>query len=245
MRYVVSDVHGCLNNLEDVLKQAEFNEEKDVLYILGDIVDRGPRIWDTYLWVKERIGKKVFMILGNHEDMLMNDVFSLKGQRIIAMRKKIQEDERKYVEYFNKNRFISDQYGTIERLFKEGHELDELVEMCEFFESLPLYYELDIYGMKYTLVHAFCEENIEDTNRMDFFWDRSLAEYPSYFCNGKTVIFGHTPTLLLTGKTNICDEQSEDKKSEKINIDCGCVYGGNLALMRLEDRMVWYSKFER
>ena len=41
-RFAIADVHGCLNTLrrmvEDILKLGE----DDVLYLLGDYIDRGP-----------------------------------------------------------------------------------------------------------------------------------------------------------------------------------------------------------
>ena len=39
--YVLSDIHGHLDYFEDILRQIEFSQ-KDVLYIIGDGIDRGP-----------------------------------------------------------------------------------------------------------------------------------------------------------------------------------------------------------
>jgi len=236
MNYVVSDIHGCLPSLKKLLEKAGFDEGKDKLYILGDIVDRGPQIWETYEWVKERIGKSVYMILGNHEDMLIADVFTLKGYLLKEQKVKPRNDaEKKYLEYCRKNMVVYDQYMTIRHLLGEGHSVDELVEMCEFFDKLPIYYELEVGDKKYTLVHAFVEDDNHTTKRQDAVWDRRLAQEADFFCEGKTVIYGHTPTVYVE------DVVSKDGKSEKINIDCGCVYKNKLALMRLEDKNIWYQ----
>ena len=40
MIYVMSDIHGMYEKYEKMLKQIDLSE-KDTLYVLGDIVDRG------------------------------------------------------------------------------------------------------------------------------------------------------------------------------------------------------------
>ena len=41
MRYIVSDIHGCYDQYQMLLEKIQFSEE-DELYVLGDVVDRGP-----------------------------------------------------------------------------------------------------------------------------------------------------------------------------------------------------------
>ena len=41
MIYAMSDLHGCYDKYIKMLEKINFNEN-DMLYILGDIVDRGP-----------------------------------------------------------------------------------------------------------------------------------------------------------------------------------------------------------
>lgn len=41
-RYVVSDLHGCYNKFTELLRLVRFSD-KDELYIIGDIFDRGDR----------------------------------------------------------------------------------------------------------------------------------------------------------------------------------------------------------
>ena len=40
--YVMSDIHGQLNEFKEMLKKIKFNREEDTLYILGDYCDWGP-----------------------------------------------------------------------------------------------------------------------------------------------------------------------------------------------------------
>ena len=41
MNYVISDIHGCYEQYMKLLDKIHFSE-RDMLYLLGDLVDRGP-----------------------------------------------------------------------------------------------------------------------------------------------------------------------------------------------------------
>ena len=41
MTYAISDLHGCLDKWQAMLKQIDL-KENDMLFVLGDIIDRGP-----------------------------------------------------------------------------------------------------------------------------------------------------------------------------------------------------------
>ena len=41
MRYLISDVHGCYEEYQELLDKIHFSNE-DELYVLGDAMDRGP-----------------------------------------------------------------------------------------------------------------------------------------------------------------------------------------------------------
>lgn len=248
MIYAVSDIHGCFKTFQKLLEKVNFDETKDTLYILGDIVDRGPLIWETYEWVKERINKNVFMIQGNHEDMLITDVFFEKG-KTLRDKKNLSEKERKYVELFKENinmvysgRYQIDYYGTISHLINNCNKtLDDLVDMCEFFASLPYYYVVNVNGKDIRLVHAYCRKDLSKTTANDFIWNRDFAETDT-FCQGETVIYGHTPTEIYQNKGDIQIDINEKIDAVKINIDCGCVYNRKLCILRLDDMKYWYQK---
>lgn len=42
MIYIISDIHGCYDEYLELLKKIQFNDE-DELFVLGDVVDRGPQ----------------------------------------------------------------------------------------------------------------------------------------------------------------------------------------------------------
>ena len=67
--YVISDIHGQYKSYQKMLEKINFGKE-DQLYILGDVIDRGPDGLSVILDTMKR--DNVEMILGNHEFMLLN-----------------------------------------------------------------------------------------------------------------------------------------------------------------------------
>jgi RNA ligase len=63
---IVGDVHGCLDELQELLAQLQFDREEDVLVSVGDLVDRGTKIRET---VEFLFGlPRFYTVLGNHDD---------------------------------------------------------------------------------------------------------------------------------------------------------------------------------
>lgn len=40
--FVIGDLHGCLEEFRDLLQQLQFNRERDRMFSVGDLIDRGP-----------------------------------------------------------------------------------------------------------------------------------------------------------------------------------------------------------
>ena len=64
MTYVMSDLHGRYEQYRRMLETIGFSDE-DELYILGDVVDRGPRPIEILTDMSMRAN--VYPILGNHD----------------------------------------------------------------------------------------------------------------------------------------------------------------------------------
>ena len=67
--YAISDIHGCYDMFLEMLDKSQFDETRDTLYILGDIMDRGPKVPEMVRWVWKHESEHVIMLKGNHEDM--------------------------------------------------------------------------------------------------------------------------------------------------------------------------------
>lgn len=66
--YLVGDLHGCIEPLLRALEKANFNPNKDRLFSVGDLVDRGPQSAEV-LGLLEK--PWFYAVLGNHEGMLL------------------------------------------------------------------------------------------------------------------------------------------------------------------------------
>ena len=65
--FIVGDIHGWYSVLEKQLKEVGFDESKDRLFALGDLIDRGP---ESHRCLEFLDKPWFFSIKGNHEDML-------------------------------------------------------------------------------------------------------------------------------------------------------------------------------
>jgi bis(5'-nucleosyl)-tetraphosphatase (symmetrical) len=64
--YFVGDIQGCLDDLQHVLQQADFDPKHDQLWLTGDLVARGPKSLETLRFVKQ-LGTAAVTVLGNHD----------------------------------------------------------------------------------------------------------------------------------------------------------------------------------
>lgn len=74
--FIVGDIHGCFTKLECELYNIGFNKEKDRLFSVGDLIDRGPESekaieYLSYPWF--------FAVRGNHEQMAIDGYHSHRG----------------------------------------------------------------------------------------------------------------------------------------------------------------------
>ena len=68
--YAVGDIQGCFEPFLSLMKQVKFNPDKDRLWSVGDLVNRGPQSLDVLRWFFDH-RDNVTMVLGNHDLHLM------------------------------------------------------------------------------------------------------------------------------------------------------------------------------
>ena len=64
--YVVGDIQGCFAPFQSLLDKVRFNPDKDRLWSVGDLVNRGPHNLETLRWFYAH-RDNVTMVLGNHD----------------------------------------------------------------------------------------------------------------------------------------------------------------------------------
>ena len=69
--YLIGDVQGCDQALQNLLDKIEFSPSKDTLYLLGDLVNRGP---DNVAVLRrlQQLGASAKCLLGNHDLHLLS-----------------------------------------------------------------------------------------------------------------------------------------------------------------------------
>ena len=111
-----------------------------------------------------------------------------------------------------------------------GADRDRLHRDAAFLERLPPYHETE----EYIFVHAGLEPGIpleqQEVERMLWIRGSFIRGY-----RGKTVVFGHTPTLGINGTTEVY------RGEDKIGIDTGVAYGGLLTMLELPSGRTYQS----
>lgn len=233
MHYVISDIHGCKNEYLALLEKIKFNEE-DHLYILGDVVDRGPDSVGVLLDIMKR--DNVTFLLGNH-DLLLYYFINKLGYSLSDI--KCDEDERDFYLWL-KDGGLTTMEGYL------GLSYEDRNAVFDFIRKARPYEILEMENKKYVMSHAgiadFQEEkSLEMYGIMNFISTR-MDYSKRYFSDENTyIISGHTPTPLIRN----------DRRAEiyigagHIATDCGCVFGGRLAAYCIETGKTEYVACQR
>ncbi|MEH0741933.1 bis(5'-nucleosyl)-tetraphosphatase (symmetrical) ApaH [Vibrio cholerae] len=64
--YIVGDIQGCFDELQQLLSNIKFKPKKDTLWFAGDLVARGPKSLETLRFVQS-LGESAKVVLGNHD----------------------------------------------------------------------------------------------------------------------------------------------------------------------------------
>ena len=209
--FVVGDVHGCFDQLTKLL--THHKPETEQLVFVGDYVDRGPQSKQVLDLVMEKQAKGAWCLKGNHEDLLERALRNLSNPQFS------HEDYQLWL----KN-------GGDKTV--DSFELGDWCTHNEVYAALsaykPFLNQLDYYKETEHLVfvHAGVDLFADDwrTEYDEMLWVRDFF-HNTPNNTGKTVVFGHTPTMHLHADKSNDVWLSGDKK---VGLDGGAVFGGVL-----------------
>lgn len=78
--YAVGDLQGCYGTLCGLLERIGFDTAEDRLWLVGDLVNRGPASLQVLRWAKEH-ADRVTCVLGNHDLHLLARAIGVTGPR--------------------------------------------------------------------------------------------------------------------------------------------------------------------
>lgn len=228
--YVMADIHGEYDKFLEMLDTIQFQEE-DELFILGDMIDRGPKPIKLLMDLSMR--PNVFCLLGNHEYMAMKTLEALDVEITEEnYDKQLSVDVMQgYMEWMqNGGEVTVKQYRALSVEDKEG--------IREFLNDLALYEIVRVAGINYVMVHAgfmnfSVGRSLDDYAAEELIFQRT--DYSKPYFERAVTITGHTPTISITGESKIYQE------NRHINVDCGAAFpGGRLACLCLDTMEEYY-----
>lgn len=226
MIYVMSDIHGCYDKYKLMMDKIKFTED-DTLYILGDVVDRGPHGMKVLLDIADK--ENVILFKGNHD---------LQAGILLSNLSMLDSDKC--------SKDLVDLYGIWlsdggESTLKEYLELsdEERVSVINVIGKAKLSMEIEVAGCRYHLSHTIPEiEKVADFaswTEEDFVMGE--PNYEKMYFKDKFMITGHSLTCLIdknyTGRIW--------RKNNHIAIDCGAVYGMRLGCLCLDTMTEYYT----
>lgn len=233
MIYVISDIHGCYDEFLKLLEKIKFTDQ-DELYILGDVVDRGPKPIELLLDLMMR--SNVYPIFGNHDYVALAvlERFHAESTDGDADSHPAAEDLMYYMNWVRNGGAV-----TARQFLRLGKEKKR--DILEYLGRFSYFKEVYTSGKRFVLahgdLHGFHEEkplDSYDISELAFY----RADYDRrYFRSRNTfLVTGHTPTVLVRedGRPLVYEQNGH------IAVDCGCVFGGRLAAYCLNTGEIYY-----
>lgn len=258
--YVIGDLQGCLTPLVQLLEQINYQPEQDKLWFAGDLINRGEESLETLRFIKS-LGHNATIVLGNHDLHLLavsHGYGKLKrgdtlaeiltaGDRDDLMNWLRQQPLFHYDEQLNTVMTHAGippcwDLAKTQSLANEVETKLKSDSVDDFFATMygntPDTWSDELRGLdrlraitNYLTRMRFCDEN----SKLDLKSKEGIntAEkgfapwfnYPSKVPKDCHIVFGHW--AALEGKTQL----------ERIHaLDTGCVWGGSLTALRLEDK---------
>ena len=187
--YVISDIHGQYDMFMELLDEIKL-KETDTLYVLGDVLDRGPHPIKTLMKIMEM--PNAICLVGNHELMALECLEFLMKE---ITDKSLEELNEKMLD-----NLVTWQYNGSKSTLDEFSKLDSesKKDVIDFIKDFLIYERVSVNGKDYLLVHAGLgnyspEKDIEDYSLHELIW--TIADYDVQYFEDTYVILLSLPKL--------------------------------------------------
>lgn len=212
-RFVIGDIHGCIRTFRMLIEEKIQPSKKDLVYLLGDYIDRGPNskaVVDYILGLQEK-SLQVIPLMGNHEYML--------------------NYAQNSIEFFNLW-MINSGFTTLrdfgilaEKYYSPKSILQIPKKYLEFFRKLRLYEQTEGFFLSHGCFIGTTDNPLDDVESL--IWGRKYSNNVE-FLQDCVKVHGHNPVSYSDIQKCVNDQQSKI-----INLDGGCVYKNNKLLGHL------------
>jgi bis(5'-nucleosyl)-tetraphosphatase (symmetrical) len=257
--WAIGDIHGCWLTLQRLLERIEWNAVRDELWLVGDLVNRGPSSLEVLRWAVEH-DEHVTAVLGNHDLHLLARACGMApSKKSDILDEVLAAPDREDLLEWLRNRPLMHQFGRFV-LVHAGLAPEWNVELAHgYVDAIRMDCQGDDSHSLLTAIHA--RQKIPwhvDLPREDQLAaaavamtrirmvgpdGRGVLDYTGppgsapdgcrpWFASsavlrqGYNVIFGHWAMLGLYRTRGV------------MCLDSGCVYGGRLTALRLDDGQV-------
>ena len=257
--YAIGDIQGCFETFLRLLRRCAFDPQQDTLWLVGDLVNRGPRSLETLRYVRD-LGSAAVTVLGNHDLALLvvshgygrrfpGDTFDdiLNAPDCDELLAWLRQQRLCYRE----RGFCMVHAGllpawTVDRALALAAEVEAALRGPEFpafmanmWGSEPTAWRDDLLGWDRlrVIVNAmtrmrFCTAD----GVMDFSVKGEVTQGPPGYLPWFEAPRQSADTILITGHWSALRLRIEPNL---LAIDSGCLWGGALTAVRLEDREVF------
>jgi bis(5'-nucleosyl)-tetraphosphatase (symmetrical) len=258
--YAVGDLQGCQSSLLRLLDELKFNLAADRLWFVGDLVNRGPDSLDVLRFIKN-LGDAAISVLGNHDLHLLALAEGFgkvhKGDTLDAILAAPDRDEllawlRRQKLAWREGDFLMVHGGvlpawTVDDTMQRAAEAEAALQgahyrdfFAQMYGNVPVAWDDSLEGIERlrVIVNAFTRlRYCSAAGEMEFHHKGAPGtqppgwlpwfEVPGRRSAAATIVTGHWSTLGLINRNDL------------ISLDTGCLWGGRLTAVRLEDRKVF------
>ncbi len=259
--YAIGDIQGCFDSLQQLLAKCAFDPARDRLWLVGDLVNRGPRSLETLRFVKS-LGAAALTVLGNHDLYLL--MVAEGGAKARGKDDTLQAildapDRAELLDWLRRQPLchVEGDYclvhagllpqWSIKKARKLAREVEAALQGEQYREfvanmwgSQPDRWSDDLAGWPRlrAIVNAmtrmrFCSAD----GVMEFKVKGELANAPAGYMPWFDVPGRKSEkSVLVTGHWSALGFRLSDNM---LALDSGCLWGGHLTAVRLEDRRVF------